>query len=72
MKQIVNIPVPPQIPEHIVEEIVVLLPQVIEKTTETVIHRNVCRIAQWSRIPMVLTPQIQEEIVEVIQLIPRE
>ena len=56
-----------QISEHIVEEIVVLVPQVMEETTEgRVQNRTVERIRD------VLTPQIREENVEETKPIPQE
>ena len=56
-----------QISEHIVEEIVVLVPQVMEETTEgRVQNRTVNQIRD------VLTPQIREEKVEETKPIPQE
>ena len=56
-----------QISEHIVGEIVVLVPQVMEETTEgRVQNRTVDQIRD------VLTPQIREENVEETKPIPQE
>ena len=82
MKQIVNIPasqiidetmgviqlVPKDgIPEHIVEEIVILVPHVMDETTETVkiIPQERVQNRTVEQITDVLMLQVQEEIVEV-------
>ena len=56
-----------QISEHIVEEIVVLVPQVMEETTEIRVQNRTVE-----QIRDVLTPQIREENVEETKPIPQE
>ena len=56
-----------QISEHIVEEIVVLVPQVMEETTEIRVQTRTVE-----QIRDVLTPQIREENVEETKPIPQK
>ena len=60
--------------KHIVEEIVVLVPQVMEEKTETAkfIQQERVQNRTVEQIRGVLTPQIREEILEVTQPIPQE
>ena len=78
MKQIINIPVmqlvlKEHILEHIIEQIVVLVPQMMEETTATanIIPQKRVRNRTVEKITDVM-PLIQVEILEVIQLTPQE
>ena len=60
--------------EHIADEIVVLVPQVMEESTETakIIPQKRVQNPTVEQSTNVLVPQIQEKIVEVTQPIPQE
>ena len=65
--QVIQLGPKEQISEHIVEEIVVLVPQVMDKTTEIRVQNRTVEPIRY-----VLTPQIREENVEETKPIPHE